>query len=227
MPYIVSPEVQKGLLELPETGMGYQQVSVPSITKRNSDEYFVILNAYLVLETHGFMSRWLSTEELDYLSHEMSRLSGQPMLPFYETGAIELEVGIDEFPCSLQDIRVLGGNSYPAKTQSDEKFVRFSAFENDFRFIDNGARIRPGTYFTTKREARQVLSGLMAVSRYALPNPSPAIYRTDFTFSNIEDIVCGTVEPNYHQSGGGTEIRVDSPGNANLRSFKARKIAER
>ena len=211
MPYVVTPEIKEALLEMPETGMGYQQVSAPSITKQNSDQYFVILNAYIALELPNLWSPRVDHQELIDLNIVMTM--GIPMLPFTVRSGVDkpLSTPIEEFPYDIRDIRLIQGNSYRATTEENEHFIRFSAFKEDLRFTDKGTKIRPGTYFTTGLDVRLVRSGLMAVARYALPNPSPAIYRTDFRFINTQDIVCGTVEPKFDQSGGGTEIRVDSP----------------
>jgi len=67
----------------------------------------------------------------------------------------------------------------------------------------------PGTYATTVHDDRLVPSGLSAVARYALPNPAPAVHRFVVSPGPQTRIHCGTVIPQFGQSGGGVEVRFD------------------
>ena len=92
-----------------------------------------------------------------------------------------------------------------AGTKKDEIFKRFSAFKNDRR-ITSKLSLLPGTYATTEDDAKNVSSGREAVERYALPNPTPAIYV--FTIEPRKDtpIKRGVVQAAYRHSGGGVEV---------------------
>ena len=70
--------------------------------------------------------------------------------------------------------------------------------------------MRDGTYVTTDTDTSQVPSGLAAVGRYALPNPTPAIYKFVLCPPSGTSISCGTVSPNFGQAGGGVEVLLNA-----------------
>lgn len=91
------------------------------------------------------------------------------------------------------------------RTKPGDEFVRFSAFLNDRR-INADKSLKPGTYATTAPDARNVLTGIAAVRRYALPNPDPAVHRFTLLPPQPADIQHGIVEPANNQPGGGVEV---------------------
>ena len=57
-------------------------------------------------------------------------------------------------------------------------------------------------------DASHVPSGLAAVGRYALPNPTPATYRFVLLPPEGTRIRCGAVTPKFNQAGGGVEVLI-------------------
>lgn len=90
-------------------------------------------------------------------------------------------------------------------TAGEEEFKRFSAFLNDRRVTANRGLL-PGTYATTAADATHVKTGSQAVSRYALPNPTPAIHRFAIRPPAGTSLQRGIAQPAYGQPGGGVEV---------------------
>jgi hypothetical protein len=85
------------------------------------------------------------------------------------------------------------------KTKAGEVFKRFSAYQNDNRLKPDGGW-RDGTYATTEQDASNVSTRKQAVERYALPNKTPASYRshvgpTETRFYNVASWTRRLVSP--------------------------------
>jgi hypothetical protein len=99
-----------------------------------------------------------------------------------------------------------GASSQPIKISQDgDVFKRFSAYENDRRITPNKG-LSPGSYATTDTDARVVLAGKQAVSRYALPNKRPAVNVFTIKPPVRTTLQTGIVEPAYGEPGGGVEV---------------------
>ena len=171
-----------GLLEQPESGMGYQLADA---------DPFVFLNAEIAIglddndEMQSGDVKWLSK----FLLQEDD--ARQEML--------------DDLKPYVHGIRITAHRSYPSGTYPGEMFWRYSAFRNDRR-IRSDQSVLPGTYVTTENDSRHVSSGLGAVGRYALPNPVSAHFATEIRSPSGQSILCGNSAPKFGQAGGGVEI---------------------
>ena len=88
--------------------------------------------------------------------------------------------------------------------------TRLSRTIADCGVLRSKAGIIPaGTYLTSQKDTRFAESGLGAVARYALPNPTPAIFRFAIGLPTGTVLMCGTASPSFGQSGGGVELRTD------------------
>lgn len=95
------------------------------------------------------------------------------------------------------------------ETEGDAVFMRFTAYQNDRRITPNKGLV-PGTYATTEADSRHVRTGKEAVERYALPDPTPAMYRFKIEPLKGTKYREGIVQPNYGHSGGGVEDLFDN-----------------
>jgi hypothetical protein len=84
---------------------------------------------------------------------------------------------------------------------------RFTAEERDICF-DNGT-LREKTYLAPPLDAHHVTTGYRAVGRYSLPCPHPARFKHNYVMDENAEIRVGTVEPQFGQSGGGVEVRLE------------------
>lgn len=219
MAYWIPPALSARLIREPETGMGYQCVPVPGEEGRNSQDFFVILNAEIAVRasrSHFLDGRWrIYDQDLELLKNYASDVSTHYEIhldPQFEVLNLVVENNLlDPFPHDGRMITVLPGNSYPTESRPREGFVRYSAFSDDKRITDDGKGLRPGTYVTTEIDASCVVSGQAAVSRYSLPNEAPAIFTTRWLWDHAFEITCGSVVPEFGRSGGGVEVRIDKP----------------
>lgn len=213
----VSERLQRSLLELPESGMGYQIAVVDHAR-------YVILDAVIAV---SFQPRDLVPLLMEY---GVGQSGQRPVLiddwvqypvGWLDKGDAEALNGMTEKwltekdPTSLtEDLPELDGikprvethGSYSSLSRQGELFVRYSAFASDRRINHDGS-VRSGTYVTTENDASQVPSGLSAVGRYALPNPAPAKYRFVLSPPAGTRIRCGAAAPKFGQAGGGAEVR--------------------
>ena len=201
--YGVPERLSEGLLELPESGMGYQLVRSKGDARR-----FVILNAECAIAVGA---DWRPVAEADTWPFEPAYTRG----PWGRIDRLadrrNEPVGIPEaepFPYTLEELNVESRGSFSA-VSGDEVFYRYSAFANDRRLRSKGGIIPAGTYLTSQKDTRFAESRLGAVARYALPNPTPAIFRFAIGLPEGTVLMCGTASPSFGQSGGGVELRTD------------------
>ncbi|MBF0472591.1 MAG: hypothetical protein HQK93_02505 [Nitrospirae bacterium] len=195
----------KSLLNEPETGMGYQfvRVTFKDYSKKYGTVYY---STILVFEDE--IPSIMSEEILENISESSTDLSDIIEITLIKTTMVE------KLLSRYSGHRVTVFNEYlnsPAVMNNDEELVkkeifkRFHAFKNDRR-ITSQRGLLPGTYATTEKDANNVLTGEQAVERYALPNPTPAIYL--FTIEPVIGTVLkkGIVSANYRRIGGEVEV---------------------
>jgi len=188
------------LLSQEESGMGYQIVEATPFS--DGKKICFVYNAELLVafEELELLAKFASYDDL--FSKESLNTS---------EGIKDLKVLTkSEFLKFAFSDKSQNPTSFPTllliqRTGDDEGFKRFSAYRDDRR-ITPGRRLREGTYATTVNDIDVVPSGLSAVARYALPHPWPAIYVRTITPPRDTEIQCGTVQPDFNQSGGGVEI---------------------
>jgi hypothetical protein len=193
------------LLHRPESGMGFQFVEValkdgPRVSGVAYNAEFLLLEGEpperLEHAADEPVSRMILTLEGGLQKAEDIK-SLRVVTRAWQTTSVVRETPADE-----------GGPAADAPvetTGSDEEFKRFSAFANDRR-VTAKRGLLPGTYATTAADATNVATGTQAVSRYALPNPTPAVHR--FTIQPPANIGLqrGIAQPAYGQPGGGVEV---------------------
>lgn len=210
MPYVVGENFRGSLLDRPESGMGYQCVCRLDETAR-----LVILNTELGLCADE--DYHVALKEIEQLKAFYRPADGVSEIREPQTTSYRDEFEILNWDSS--EFFVESHGSYISSSFKNEKFVRYSAYQNDRRILNNGS-VLPGTYATTDNDASIVPSGLAAVARYALPNYMPAVYRFNLVPPKPVPITCGTVAPAFGHAGGGIEVRFSqgAPQGTSLRS---------
>ena len=198
------------LLQLPETGMGYQLIE--AITSSNKEyREFVVFNAELIIERndqYNVNRRKLITEGLLELKTDA---------PFLFLKSIKLKGRLSlTTPRMLtenklsENGRTSGGNGaidssivYP---DGEQEFVRLSAYENDKRIDFENNCLLKGTYTTTLLDYYSCRNNNDdPVDRYALPNSESikwAFYVKPKTYDGYR---FGVVQPANNKQGGGLE----------------------
>lgn len=198
----VNAEIQKKLLSLPESGMGYQIVE--ATYSDYSKKECIILNATIAeavnnRNAHDVLKS-ISLEEANKV-YTFASASSEII-----DVALKADKGI--FKASTVKLNeAKGANSAPKEfTETGELFVRFSPFEDDIRIDKVNKKAKPGTYVTTKADAEYCVSaGINPIARYALPSIFPVKYAFDIKPCEKTIIQRGIVEPANDQTGGGKE----------------------
>jgi hypothetical protein len=200
----IDARLSRTLLEQPETGMGYQIVEVrrPGAPTRHA----VIANATDFIKVVGGPRYVREVSELD-----IRRTEFELKYPSAET-AIRVLKRDEAARLGLQEARERKGRGAAKENPvedslSGEKFLRFSAYDDDPRILPDGS-VKKGTYVTTLVDGEKVKTGTEAVERYALPNPEPAVHRFHLQPPPPRTIVVrrGTVQPDFGHEGGGDEV---------------------
>lgn len=204
-------EAINSLLNLPETGMGFQLVQAT-----NYDKPFIVFNSELAVDISG-LGLIRSNDPSVILNNGLKIIES---LKSYRMDIISaptphsfrlLSSRISDEPSYIaKDVVPLHASmqsSLVKKVILEENRVcyRFSAFYPDRRINPKTGDILPGTYATTKSEVPFVPSGFAAVGRFALPNNQPASYCYEIEAPVGTTVSFGTVAPAFGQAGGGVE----------------------
>ena len=217
--YRLSENQASALVDQPESGMGYQVIEA----EVNSATIFALaFNAELLVmpdelsEARGRSHDELLTEAVAVQSFQLLAV-----LPAGASGPT---------PTGSSIAPAAGAALAPAPllarlTSIHEGFVRFSAYSNDKRIGKDGS-VTKDTYATTVSDARFAVSGLAVSGRYALPNPSPAIYAHTLVPGAGVPYQLGTARPAHLQAGGGVELVFPTGAPAGS-TFKPYEIPEK
>lgn len=197
----LNARMQSMLLNYPETGMGYQIVDATFSDHRHRE--CLVLNATIAepVSNGHFQEafRGMFSEDLNRIykyassSNEIIDVKISNKQLFVRAFKLNESVGAQD---AVDD-----------KTKLGEKFIRFSAFEDDRRVDKISKFLLPGSYATTYEDGRYCLaSGIDPVSRYALPNPEKVKYAFHIAPFSDTRVKRGTVQPANGQHGGGVEV---------------------
>lgn len=205
----------RSLLDLPETGMGFQLVGAivwgnfKSLLAFNSeravdvseigielgnDPSVILRNGLRIVEAinSGEIQTVFAAPQPHSFRLLSSRISTAQAFEGPATGAA-LQVAM---PSSLVKHVSLSSN---------RAFHRFSAFNPDRRVDPVTGSFLPGTYAAPESEIPFVPTGLAAVGRFALPNNLPASHHYKIEAPAGTKVDFGTVAPAFGQAGGGVE----------------------
>lgn len=190
------------LLNLPESGMGYQIIYA-------WDEPYVVFNATVLVSLSQLIEEQFTVGDYEILSGnpEGERINsldtrdarGKFELTFndFDSEFRKIDTGL---AFNKNAIQPGAGLFLPNRPLS---YYRFCAYYLDKRVDKFG--FKPGTYATTFNDLHFVPSGFAAVGRYALPNPASAKYIFQIVTFDKPDLM-GTASPNHSQAGGGVEV---------------------
>jgi hypothetical protein len=200
--YLTNDSASRRLIELPESGMGFQVF-------RFRQSYLVAFNASIVIPLaelrepglYSDLERFLAeNEEERLMPREMLELDGPISLAFSPLDPSIRDPGVG----LISPDAVSGPSLSLLKTKRPISYYRFVSTPRDPRVNSNGDFV-PGTYATTFSDLPLVPSGFAAVGRYALPNPASARFLFQITTYDRPTFM-GTATPNFGQAGGGVEV---------------------
>jgi len=205
----------KSLMDLPETGMGFQLVeaviwgNTTALLVLNSeraidlseielvpgkDPSAILRNGLHIIEImkSGVVETIFAAPQPHSFRLLSSRIAKMPTT----TGAAAANSRQAALPSSLVKHVALSANRV---------FHRFSAFNPDRRIDPATGSFLPGTYAAPESEVPFVPTGFVVVGRFALPNNLPASYHYEIEAPSGTSVDFGTVAPSFGQAGGGVE----------------------
>jgi hypothetical protein len=196
----LTPSQINEMLSSPETGMGYQVVEATMRDDKRKEG--VVLNADLLVLKEERQQNLVQLRENYETAFRVAKDAGSEVRAIRVIGQPNQSMRLSEAVA-----KSLGGadGGPTAKTKSGDVFKRFSAYSNDRRVASDGS-LTAGTFATTETDSKMVKTGIEAVARYAIPNPSPASYRYAIRPQKDTQITVGVAQPAYGQPGGGVEV---------------------
>lgn len=202
MYYKLSSSQEFDLLNLPESGMGYQIIdAVKAGTYRR--EKFVILNSEIAIEMNGYEDGYVRK----IINEGISKVKASANLITLNSLTVLNERQFRNYLSEPKNDNEKGALDNPIESANgNEMFVRLSAFDDDKRVDKVNRCLRPGSYTTTFEDYFQcVYTDDDPIERYALPNNE----EIKFAF-NIQPLISdtlqrGRVQPANGKRGGGKE----------------------
>lgn len=202
----VSSGIQKKLLGMQESGMGFQVVN--ATFQDNRIRECIIINATLAEPVDDrSVQRVLAAMKEEY--SEVFYKFAEPSTEIIDV-RLKKDMGIFRTKTSLM-LEEFGEsksavNAPEGYTKINERFIRFSHFEDDKRIDKVNKCLLPGTYATTFDDATYCINNKIdPAERYALPNTLTINYAFHVLPSERTPIKRGIVEPANGQPGGGEE----------------------
>jgi len=217
-----SPEIQKKLLSLSESGMGYQIVEA-TYSDYSSEEYLV-MNAAIAEPTNN---RSVQDILKSIYLKEANRVYKSASKDIID---VRLEANKGIFKASVAKLGEAKGadNATEGQTNKNERFTRFSYFEDDKRIDKVNKKVFPGTYATTFEDALYCINNRIdPVARYALPSAfivEYTLYTFDIRPLEKTPIKRGTAEPANDQPGDGIEVLFTEGTDSNTVSLPPQKL---
>lgn len=197
--YRIDSETRKKLLSLPETGMGYQIVTITHLN--NIKKKYIIINATYAIPNDIFSNN--SSMRIDD-SLVKETLSNVCEIELSRKRRVLKAAGVNiTFKKSTHGAK----DSKIEKTLMGECFIRFSPYKDDIRIDMKNKRVLPGTFATTILDGEICLTErLNIIERYALPSTKEIEYAFYINPMRNTDIQRGIVQPAFDNQGGGEEV---------------------
>ncbi|MFC1924041.1 hypothetical protein ACFLXA_01570 [Chloroflexota bacterium] len=219
--YRISDQAAESLINLPESGMGFQVI-------RYRSDNFIVINATIIFPLNNITKRGFSEEEYRLLYYdptdpEASQISQLEIMDLPG----ELPIVFSHLDRELQDIGLeltfnktaTSPPEYVISPRRPYSYYRFCAYPYDKRVDKKTGNFFAGTYATTYNDLHFVPSGFAAVGRYAIPIPTSAQFVSQIITCDPPTLM-GTSPPNFGQAGGGVEVLFNSGATNNPgRSF--------
>ncbi|HOS47304.1 MAG TPA: hypothetical protein PLG57_01650 [Bacteroidia bacterium] len=202
MYFKLSDQQESELLNLPETGMGYQVIEATKFGSYNREKYLV-LNSELVIEMNNF--------EADYVKkvvyEGISSIKAKANILALNSINVLSEKQFRNIVSESKNENDRGAIENPEENANGEEFfVRLSAFDNDRRIDKVNMCLRPGSFTTTMDDYLKCkASNDDPVERYALPKNDKIQFAFHIKPKKTDTLQRGTVKPAYGKRGGGKE----------------------
>jgi len=213
--WLLSESTRSALLQLPETGLGFQWVLAQSGPTPGP---FLVFNAEVaydmseveLLEGDDPALILLNGSRVqDAVQRSGSQIVGRPEPSGFVLLATRIGLPIDtssQAPVPPRKLVTQQSSLVKKSTLSaNRSFHRYSAFNPDRRVDPKTGSFLPGTYAVPASEVPFIPTGFAAVGRLALPNVQPASHHYTVEAPSGTVVEFGTVAPAFGQAGGGVE----------------------
>jgi len=202
MYYRLSSSQEFDLLNLPETGMGYQIIDAAKSGTYRREKY-VVLNSEIAIEMNGNEGEYIRKIISEGISKAKSLAS---LISLYSIVVLN-ERQFRNYLSEPENESEKGALDNPVESANgNEMFVRLSAFDDDKRIDKVNRCLRPGSFTTT--EVDYLVCKFMddnPVERYALPNNDEIKFAFYIQPLYVNTLQRGRVQPAYGKKGGGVE----------------------
>ncbi len=203
MLYKAENQLISKLIELPETGMGYQIITANGCDKKP----FIVYNTEFIIDVDDNFRDYRTKLFTSYalIWHKLESIDLNSIKVF------ERKRNANSYAYSSNHHkRHKGGkaaiDSPETYANGKDTFIRLSAFENDRRIDEANKKLRKGSYTTTLEDysdCRQYEDD--PVDRYALPNDDKIKWVFYIKPKSGDVYQQGIVQPDYDHEGGGIE----------------------
>lgn len=213
MIYRIFEQDANTLLEMPETGMGYQIVYATQYERYN-EKQLVVYNTNLAVELDSEFDtnrRRIVTEGYNVMLNKVSEIMLEtPSIRVLAKSEVKGK-GILTTSKKEKYKRYIGKSGAidnpKEKANGREIFVRLSAFEDDRRVDFINRKLKPGSFATTNYDYLDCVStGDDPVDRYALPNDDKIEWAFFVRPERNDTLQRGIVQPAFGHDGGGIEV---------------------
>ncbi len=197
-------DVSKIPSSVPEAVMGAFVLSLPdrnvAILFGNGKGYYISLADYSEVNPNSSEGGPEGVAPTQYIESEKSYFSSRNEIAKYLNTSTSLNINKLGISVPLYGSEILKQNT---------NMFRFTASKDDICYDSEKLELRKNTYLAPMLDVVNVTTGYRAVGRYSLPFPAPARYQHEYIIPANTHIHVGTVEPQFGQSGGGVEVRLD------------------
>lgn len=202
MYFKLSSQQEIDLLNLPETGMGYQIIEArkPGNYKQ---EFFLVLNSEIVIEMNGYESDFVMKVMMEGIA---SIKANAEIISLYSISVFSKMRFQDVVTESKNDNERGAIENQVVLATGEEGFARLSAFDNDRRVDKVNKCLRAGSFSTTEEDyLKSKTTNDDPVERYALPMNDKVKFAFYIRPQKIDTMQRGIVQPAYGKRGGGIE----------------------
>ncbi|WP_310558069.1 hypothetical protein [Flavobacterium sp.] len=212
------------LLNLPETGMGYQIIDARK-SGRYATERFVVYNGELIVELD---SNFNAYKRQIVLNSYTKTFSASNFIALENPVLVKKDLIRSVRTFSAMNMMTKDRNqgttgavdNQPIYANGTDVFVRLSAYEDDRRIDFINKKLKNGTFTTTEKDYLACKNtNDDPVDRYALPNDEIIKWAFYIRPTSSDKYRPGVVQPANNHNGGGIEALFDN-GTSNNTYFK-------
>lgn len=202
MYYRLSASQENSLLNLPETGMGYQIIEANTLGSSTRSRYLA-LNSEIIIDVNGYEGDHVRK----VINEGISKVKSFAIEKTLTNITVLNEKQFRNLISEAKNENEKGAIDNPVVYASgDETFVRLSAFDDDKRIDKINKCLRPGSFTTTMDDYLKCKASKDNPNeRYALPNNDEIQYAFHIKPLKSDTLQRGIVQPANDRRGGGKE----------------------